>query len=220
MPQNMSAEQSQKMSKKVTDTDHPARRCNLFAHLLGVLVLKLYGWRVEGRVPDSKKMIVIAAPHTTNWDFIFLLAAAYRFRLGINWLGKNNLFPPVIGAFFKYLGGVPVDRSKSTNMVQTLADSILDVEYFTLIIPPSGTRKKTEYWKSGFYQIAVATQIPLVCGYLDYKRQVAGLGLSFVPSGNIKVDMDQIRDFYHGISGKYPEKTSRIRLKEEDANPS
>ena len=109
-------------------------------------------------------MIVIAAPHTTNWDFIFLLGAAYCFRLGINWLGKNTLFPPVIGSFLKYLGGVPVDRSRHTNLVQSLANTIMEAENFTLIIPPAGTRGKTDYWKSGFYQIALATNIPLVCG--------------------------------------------------------
>ena len=203
---------------QMPDTNHPARRCNVIAYLIGSAVMKLFGWEVEGRVPDSKKMIVIAAPHTTNWDFIFLLGAAYRFRLGINWLGKNTLFPPVFGSFLKYLGGVPVDRSKHTNMVQTLTDSIEHAEDFTLIIPPAGTRRKTDYWKSGFYQIAVSAGIPLVCGYLDYEKKVAGLGLSFIPTGEMKQDMDRIREFYRPIVGKYPEKTSIIRLKEEDAS--
>ncbi len=200
------------------DTNHPARRCNLFAYLLGVVVMKLFRWKVEGRVPDSKKMIIIAAPHTTNWDFIFLLGAAYCFRLSINWLGKNTMFPPVVGAFFKFLGGVPVDRSKNTNLVQTLAETIKQADNFTLIIPPAGTRRRTDYWKSGFYQIALATQIPIVCGYLDYAKKIACLGMSFVPTGNVKSDMDRIRDFYRPITGKYPENTSTILLKEEDAS--
>lgn len=180
--------------------------------------MKLFGWTVVGRVPDSKKMIVIAAPHTTNWDFIFLLGAAYSFRLGINWLGKNTLFPPVLGTFLKFLGGVPVDRSRNTNLVQTLAESIEQAEDFTLIIPPAGTRRKTEYWKSGFYQVALATQMPLVCGYLDYDKKIAGLGLSFIPTGDVTSDMNRIREFYQAIIGKYPENTSTIRLKEEDAS--
>jgi 1-acyl-sn-glycerol-3-phosphate acyltransferase len=200
------------------DTDHPARRCNVFAHLLGVAVMKLFGWKVEGRVPDSKKMIVIAAPHTTNWDFIFLLGAAYSLRLGINWLGKDTLFPPVLGSFLKFLGGVPVDRSRNTNLVQTLAKSIKQADDFTLIIPPAGTRRKTDYWKSGFYRVALATKIPLVCGYLDYEKKVACLGLSFIPTGDMAADMDRIREFYKPITGKYPENTSIIRLKEEDAS--
>lgn len=199
-------------------TQHNARRCNLFAFLLGKTVMKLSGWKVTGSLPDSKKMIIIAAPHTSNWDFIFLLGAAYCFRLGINWLGKESMFPPVWGSFLKYLGGVSIDRSKSSNTVQTIADIIRDSTYFTMIIPPAGTRSKTDYWKSGFYQITLATQIPIVCGYLDYKKKVACLGLSFVPTGNLQDDMDRIRDFYRDINGKHPENTSRIRLKEEDAN--
>ncbi len=199
-------------------TQHNARRCNLFAFLLGKTVMKLSGWKVTGSLPDSKKMIIIAAPHTSNWDFIFLLGAAYCFRLSINWLGKESMFPPVWGSFLKYLGGVPIDRSKSSNTVQTIADIIRDSTYFTMIIPPAGTRSKTDYWKSGFYQITLATQIPIVCGYLDYKKKVACLGLSFVPTGNLQEDMDRIRDFYRDINGKHPENTSRIRLKEEDAN--
>lgn len=199
-------------------TQHNARRCNLFAFLLGKTVMKLSGWKVTGSLPDSKKMIIIAAPHTSNWDFIFLLGAAYCFRLSINWLGKESMFPPVWGSFLKYLGGVPIDRSKSSNTVQTIADIIRDSTYFTMIIPPAGTRSKTDYWKSGFYQITLTTQIPIVCGYLDYKKKVACLGLSFVPTGNLQEDMDRIRDFYRDINGKHPENTSRIRLKEEDAN--
>ena len=103
-------------------------------------------------------------------------------------------------------------------MVQTIAGIIRESTHFTMVIPPAGTRGKTDYWKSGFYQITLATQIPIVCSYLDYKEKVACLGLSFVPTGNVKEDMDRIRDFYRGINGKHPENTSRIRLKEEDAN--
>ncbi len=200
-------------------TNRVGGRCNLFAHLLGLTVMKLCGWNVEGRVPDSTRMVIIAAPHTSNWDFIFLLGAAYSLRLSVNWLGKNNLFFPVFGAFLKYLGGVPVDRSRSTNMVQHLAETIRNSDHIALVIPPAGTRRKTDHWRSGFYRIAVETGIPLVCGYLDYKTKTAGLGLTFVPSGDPATDMDRIRAFYQPISGKFPANTSLIRLKEEDANP-
>ena len=199
-------------------TDHPARKCNLFAYTLGRVVMKVCGWKMEGQVPDSKKMIIIASPHTSNWDFIFLLGAAYCFRLSVNWLGKKSLFPPVWGAWMKYLGGVPIDRSKSSNMVQLLADDITAAPNFTLVIPASGTRRKTEYWKSGFYQIALAAKIPVVCGYLDYENKVACLGYSFVPTGDVTADMDKIREFYKPIKGRNPENTSRIRLREEDVN--
>ena len=101
-------------------------------------------------------------------------------------------------------------------MVQNLAADIKAAPNFTLVIPASGTRKKTDYWKSGFYQIALAAQIPVVCGYLDYKNKVACLGYTFIPTGNVVEDMDKIREFYKPIQGKNPENTSRIRLREED----
>ena len=108
-----------------------------------------------------------------------------------------------------------MDRSKRNNLVQSLSAQIELGSGISLVIPPSGTRRKTEYWKSGFYQIARAAQIPLVCGYLDYKKKEAGLGLSFLPT-NLSSDMNRIREFYEPIVGKYPESKSRIRLVEED----
>lgn len=161
-------------------------------------------------------MVIIAAPHTSNWDFVFLAAAAYTFGISFNWLGKNTLFTtPVLGKLLLWLGGVSVDRSRSTNMVESLAGDIESGDGTNLVVPPSGTRAYTEYWKSGFYHIARTAGIPLVCGYLDYRKKEAGLGLTFVPC-NLKEDMEKIRAFYDPIVAKFPERKSRIRLKEED----
>ncbi len=161
-------------------------------------------------------MVVIAAPHTSNWDFIFLLAAAYSFGISINWLGKDGLFKTPLGPLLKYLGGVPVDRSKPNNMVQTLSAEIEHGVGINLVVPPSGTRGYTDYWKSGFYRIAQAAQIPMVCGYLDYEKKEAGLGPAFLPT-EVGADMDRLREFYKDIVGKYPDQKSRIRLREEDS---
>ena len=191
------------------------RRCNLLAQLLGGLVLSVFGWQKAGPVPSARNMVIIAAPHTTNWDFIFLLAAAYSFGISVNWLGKGSLFRSPLGPILRFLGGVPVDRSKRNNLVQSLSAQIEHGSGIALVIPPSGTRRKTEHWKSGFYRIAEAAQIPLVCGYLDYEKKEAGLGLAFLPS-DLSRDMNRIREFYEPIVGKYPENKSRIRLKEED----
>ena len=191
------------------------RRCNPLAQLLGTLVLSVFGWQKTGQVPSDRNVVIIAAPHTSNWDFIFLLAAAYSFGISVNWLGKDSLFRSPLGPILRFLGGVPVDRSKRNNLVQSLSAQIELGSGISLVIPPSGTRRKTEYWKSGFYQIARAAQIPLVCGYLDYNKKEAGLGLSFLPT-NLSSDMNRIREFYEPIVGKYPESKSRIRLREED----
>jgi 1-acyl-sn-glycerol-3-phosphate acyltransferase len=191
------------------------RRCNPLAQLLGGLVLSVFGWQKAGQVPSARNMVIIAAPHTSNWDFIFLLAAAYSFGISVNWLGKDSLFRSPLGPILRFLGGVPVDRSKRNNLVQSLSAQIEHGSGIALVIPPSGSRRKTEHWKSGFYRIAEAAQIPLVCGYLDYQKKEAGLGLAFLPS-DLSRDMNRIREFYEPIVGKYPENKSRIRLKEED----
>ena len=178
-------------------------------------MLSVFGWQKTGQVPNARNVVIIAAPHTTNWDFIFLLAAAYSFGISVNWLGKSSLFLSPLGPILRFLGGVPVDRSKRNKLVQSLSAQIEHGSGIALVIPPSGTRQKTEYWKSGFYRIAEAAQIPLVCGYLDYRKKEAGLGLTFMPS-DLSQDMDKIRAFYKPIVGKYPENQSRIRLREED----
>lgn len=186
---------------------------------MGNLVFKIFGWKRAGGVPDHPNMVIIAAPHTSNWDFIFLLAAAYSFGISVNWLGKDSLFKTPLGPILRFLGGVPVDRSKPNNLVQSLCVQIDQGDGINLVVPPSGTRRYTEYWKSGFYRIALAAQIPLVCGYLDYTKKEAGLGMAFLPN-EMNADMDKIREFYEPIEGKYPSKKSVIRLKEEDQRPS
>ena len=199
------------------NTDHPAKRCNGFAYWLGKSIIRVTGWRVAGGVPQSKSMIIIAAPHTSNWDLFYLLGAAYSFRLSIHFLVKNNLFIPIVGSFLSFLGGIPVNRSKNTNMVSSLAERINGAkEGIALVVPPAGTRRYTEYWKSGFYRIAQEANIPIVCGYLDYAKKEAGLGMSFSLTGDMTADMDRIRAFYAPKTGRFPEKFSRIRLREED----
>ena len=198
------------------DDNHPAPKCNLLAHWLGRFIIKITGWKVAGEVPQSQSMLIIAAPHTSNWDLFYLLGAAYTFRLQIHWLVKNNLFIPVVGQVLSFLGGLPVDRSKSNSLVTTLADRIKASDGISLVVPPAGTRKYTDYWKSGFYRIAQEANIPIVCGYLDYTKKEAGLGLSFYLTGNLKEDMDRLREFYEPLNAKYPEKRSRMLLREEE----
>jgi len=159
-------------------------------------------------------MVIIAAPHTSNWDFILLIAAAYTFGVSVNWLGKKSLFWWPLGYLLQYLGGISVDRSKPNNVVQTMTAEIEHGDGITLVVPPSGTRRKTDHWKSGFYRIAEAAQIPLVCGYLDYEKKEAGLGPVFMPT-NVSADMNRLREFYGPIIPRFPEQKSLIRLREE-----
>ena len=125
-----------------TEEDNLPRRCSAFATLLGNLVLRLSGWKRTGEVPKARNMVIVAAPHTSNWDFIFLLAAAYSFGISVNWLGKDGLFKTPLGPLLKILGGIPVDRSKPNNMVQTLS---AEIEHGLGCGPPSGriSRRRT-----------------------------------------------------------------------------
>ena len=176
------------------------------------------GWRVEGSVPPTGKMVIIAAPHTSNWDLLYLLGAAYSLHLSIYWLAKDSLFVPVVGSILRFFGGVPVDRSRNNNVVAQLVERFAHQDQLSIVIPPSGTRKRTEFWHSGFYQIAKGAKVHMVCGFLDYERKVAGLGPAFIPGESVSDDMDRIRSFYQPIKGRYPEKTSRIRLKQESSS--
>jgi 1-acyl-sn-glycerol-3-phosphate acyltransferase len=173
------------------------------------------GWDVVGQVPVGDRFVLVGAPHTSNWDFPFTLAAVYIFRLKISWLGKDTLFKKPFGGVMRWLGGIPVDRTSEQGVVDKIAGQFSESDRLVLAIGPEGTRKKRDYWKSGFYWIAYTAQVPLLCGYLDYAQKKACLGLSFVPTGDIKKDMDRIREFYEGIQGKHPELTTRIRLVDE-----
>ena len=119
----------------------------------------------------------------------------------------------------RWLGGIPINRDSENGVVDQIAKQFRESEKLVVAIGPSGTRKKKDYWKSGFYWIAHTAQVPILCGYLDYGQKKACLGLSFVPTGDIKEDMDRIREFYQGIQGKYPELTTRIRLVDEKPSP-
>lgn len=178
--------------------------------LLGILFLAVTGWKVAGSVPDLPKFVLVLAPHTSNWDLPFILAVMYGLGLKINWFGKKELFPWPIGGVFKRLGGIPIDRSSRYNVVQQTAQTIREREQIVMGIAPEGTRSQSGHWRTGFYYIANLAQVPIVFGYLDYARKVGGLGPVMHTTGNIEADMKVIREFYSGITAKYPHKVGGI----------
>jgi 1-acyl-sn-glycerol-3-phosphate acyltransferase len=179
--------------------------------LLGVLFLAVTGWKVAGSVPaDMPKFVLVLAPHTSNWDLPFILAVMYALGLKINWFGKKELFAAPFGGVLKWLGGIPIDRSSHQNMVQQTAQTIREREQIVIGIAPEGTRSQSSYWSTGFYYIASLAQVPIVFGYLDYARKVGGLGPVMRATGNIEADMKVIREFYSGITAKYPYKVGEI----------
>ena len=166
--------------------------------------LKLTGWKVQGQLPpDGHKSVLIAAPHTSNWDLPYTLMVAFALRLHIYWMGKEQLFKPPFRGFMMWLGGIPVRREKSNNLVAASVDAIKAADGpLQLIVPPEGTRSNTRYWKTGFYYIALGAQVPIVMAYMDYKQKISGLGPVFLPSGDIEADMAAIKAFYAPFTGK------------------
>jgi len=174
---------------------------------ISIFLLKISGWRAEGTLPDIPKFVMIAAPHTSNWDLPIMMFIAFKLRGKLYWMGKGTIFIKPFEGFFKWLGGIPIDRSRSNNVVEQMVDKFHETDRLILTIPPSGTRKRVEKWKSGFYHIASGAHVPVVLGFLDFKRKTGGVGPVVTLTGDMEQDMKGIRAFYSNIEGKYPEKT-------------
>lgn len=176
------------------------------------------GWRVQGQMPDIDKYVFVFAPHTSNWDYVHMIPLALYFRRKPSTMVKHTAFKGPFGWFVRAIGGIPVDRTQSTQVVEQIAEHIHREKRIVIVIAPEGTRRKTDHWKSGFYYIAQQANVPIVLGYLDYRRKIGGAGPTIYPTGDIEGDIAQIRAFYaeHGY-GLYPEKASEIRLKTRSA---
>jgi 1-acyl-sn-glycerol-3-phosphate acyltransferase len=177
--------------------------------------LRWNGWSPEGRSPAARRFVLIAAPHTSNWDLAYLLAFSVVFGVKVHWMGKHQLFRGPMGRVMRRLGGIPVRRDRRNDLVQQMADRIREAERIALVVPVEGTRGYVPHWKSGFYHIALEAQVPIVLGYLDYARRRGGLGPEIVPTGDVRQDMEEIRAFYADKRGRHPDLEGEIRLKEE-----
>lgn len=198
-----------------SEITHQCPTTGILLYWIGRAYAWLLGWKVEGEIPESGRFVLIGAPHTSNWDFTFMLMVSFIYRVRVSWLGKDSLFKKPFGGIMRRLGGIPVYRESRNGVVEQIADLFRESEKMVLVIAPAGTRKKLDHWKSGFYWIAYSAQVPILCGALDYGRKVATLGLTFVPTGDVQGDMERIRAFYAGVQGKYPESASVIKLPDE-----
>ena len=177
---------------------------NTFFRGLSIAFLKLNGWKVEGELPaNGQKCVLIAAPHTSNWDLPYTLMVAFVLHLNIYWMGKRQLFRFPFRRVMMWLGGIPVTRESSNNLVAASVEAMKNAKGpLQLVVPPEGTRGKTRYWKTGFYYIAVGAGVPIVMAYMDYERKISGLGPVFHPTGDIEADMVAIKAFYAPFKGK------------------
>lgn len=191
------------MHRTIFDT--PVVNTVLRAFSIGFL--KLAGWRIGGSLPPgAAKCVLIAAPHTSNWDLPYTLMVAFQLRLNVYWMGKASIFKPPLRGLMMWLGGIPVDRTSSGNAV---ADSVAAIKSadgrLQLAVAAEGTRSKTRVWKTGFYYIAVGAGVPIVLAYMDYSTKRSGLGPVFTPSGDMERDIEAIKAFYAPFHGKNAE---------------
>jgi 1-acyl-sn-glycerol-3-phosphate acyltransferase len=182
---------------------------------LARIVFRFTGWKPAGKRPDISRCVIIAAPHTSNWDFLYTLCLAFILEIKPFIMMKADWFRWPLGPFLRWFGAIPVDRSKSTHVVARSIQAFREHPRMVLLVPPAGTRSKVMYWKSGFYHIARGANVPIVLGYLDYRRKVGGIGPVVHPTGNMERDMKIIKAFYADITAKYPKQALSFPVSEE-----
>lgn len=172
-------------------------------------------WTLRSEPAPTRPTVLIGAPHTSNWDFVLMLAIAWRLGIPVRWLGKASLFAGWRGPIMRALGGIPVQRDDAARVVDEVVERVHAGEVFGLVVTPDGTRGGNEYWKSGFYRIARATGMPVTLGYVDRTTMTTGLGPTIDLTGDVAGDMDRIRAFYDDKAGLRPERRTEPRLQNE-----
>ena len=174
-------------------------------HHFARFMMRWRGWRIDGKLPDLPKFVLIGAPHTSNWDFLLFLGVIFSLRANVRFMGKAELFRFPHGWFFRYCGGVPVDRKKSTGLVEQMVKAANESKNFILTIAPEGTRHQVVEWKRGFYFIAKNAGIPIVMAQVDGKHKTVHiLKQVFHPTEDVESDMKAIKEHFDGIVGVHP----------------
>ena len=174
---------------------------------LAEYLLKLFGWQIEAEdMHHVKKAVLVMAPHTSNWDFVIGRLALLAHKVPVKTLMKKEMFFFPLNIILKALGTIPLDRVKSPSTIKSVTKQFDKTDRLILLITPEGSRKLTRHWKKGFYFIAQAAHVPLILGYLDYKKKIAGIGPIVVPSGDYEEDLMKLEKFYSDKTARYPEK--------------
>ncbi len=182
---------------------------------LARLILRLGGWTMVGTYPDVPKAVLIAAPHTSNWDGIWGMVYRVAARLDIKFFAKESLFWFPLGPILRALGGVPLDRNRAGGAVQQAVDMFRESERLCFGLSPEGTRRFTEYWKTGFYRIAEQAGVPIVLAFFDYSTRRIGIGRLLELSGDREADLKVMREFFAEFVARYPEKVGPVRFRPE-----
>jgi 1-acyl-sn-glycerol-3-phosphate acyltransferase len=183
-------------------------RTSWLSRLLEALILRFFramGWTATAVRPLPRKAVIIAAPHTSNWDFIYYIGLTRELGIETSFMAKRQLFRWPLGNFMREMGGVEVNREKGGNYVQAMIDEFNRRDDFLLTIAPEGTRKSVGQWKTGFYHIALGAKVPMIIGMMDYAKKSGGLGIAIMPTGDYAADMAKVEEFYRSCTPRHPE---------------
>ena len=168
--------------------------------------INISGWTINGKVPDEERIVIIAAPHTSNWDFILAMLAIFGLNIKVRWLGKNSIFKPGFKKFFEWLGGIPVYRDNPSSLIENVVN-IVKKESIVIAMTPEGTRKKVKRWKTGFLRIAKQTHSKILLISIDAPTKSIEIGKIFNPTGDSEEDLAYIQKYYSTFRGINPQKS-------------
>jgi 1-acyl-sn-glycerol-3-phosphate acyltransferase len=189
-------------------SDSIPRIGNKFSYWIGKTVLRVMGWQFSGEFPSHSKMIIVVAPHTSNWDFVLGLGVAFSLRLKISFFGKHSIFIPPFDRLLKRWGGIPVERSSAHGIVEQMSNQMRDADKMILCLSPEGTRSRIEKWKTGFLHIAQKADVPVFLVAFDYKKKHIEFGPVHKIGDDITLELNKIYRHYADVQAKYPEKVA------------
>ena len=172
---------------------------------IGKFFLTITGWKFKGDIPRSDRIILVAGPHTSNWDFLLALAFIFGLNLNVFWIGKHTLFKNGFSKIMRKLGGIPVDRASPELLMNEVSNIVKRQQGVIIAISPEGTRKKVERLKSGFLRIAKTTNSQILLAGIDFESKLIHLGKLFQPSGNTESDLLDVHNYFRQFKGKRPE---------------
>lgn len=182
------------------------RRGNAVVRAVFATVLRLAGWRLVGDLPNLRRMVIVAAPHTSNWDFVFGMCGVFALGLDLHWMGKHTLFRAPFGGVMRWLGGLAIDRTAAHGVVEQLADQFQQRSQLLLVVTPEGTRSKVVRWKTGFWHVARSAQVPILLAGIDYRHKQLRFGPLLQPGASLEQDMATIHAYYRGMTARHPER--------------
>jgi len=199
-----------KKTARISESQIPERLRGSRSRILrkiGRFGINISGWTIKGNVPDEERIVLIAAPHTSNWDFVLAMLAIFGLNIKLRWLGKHSIFKPGFKNFFEWLGGIPVYRDNPSTLIESIVDIVKKEKSIVIAMTPEGTRKKVKRWKTGFLRIAKQTQSKILLISIDATTKSIEIGKIFNPTGDNEEDLAFIQKYYSSFRGINPQKS-------------